>query len=175
MPQLHLDYQRSSRPFPRAGVALLVLALLTLPVIGLYYSRLTERLSGWEDSLEQMERNSKRLQRQAQPPSGDIAQEWGLVQGVTRQTTLPWEELFRAIERAVDKNVALLGVAPDPARQEVKIHGEARDYSAMLAFIRHLEQQPEFGSVYLQSHQLELDDPEKPMSFALLAKWRAQR
>jgi Tfp pilus assembly protein PilN len=174
MPQLHLDYQRSARPFPKAGVTLLVLGLLTLPLVGLYYTRLTERLSGWEANLEQIERSSKRLLHQVQQ-GGDVAQELGQIQDVMHQLDVPWESLFLAIERSAGSDVALLGLDPDLGRHEVKITGEARDYSAMLDFIRHLEQQPELGSVYLQSHQLELDDPEKPMSFALLAQWKVQR
>ncbi|WP_152555742.1 PilN domain-containing protein [Ferriphaselus sp. R-1] len=174
MPRLHLDYQHSARPFPRLGVAVLALSLLALPLVGMYYSHLSERLSGWEDSLEQLERSSKRLLHQVQR-GGDTTLELDQLHEVTRLTAVPWDALFLAVERTVEDDIALLGLDPDPARHEVKIHGEARNYAAMLDFIHRLEQQPEFGGVYLQSHQLELDDPERPMSFALLAQWKGAR
>lgn len=48
---------------------------------------------------------------------------------------------------------------------------EARNIAAMLNYIKRLEQRHEFGSVYLQSHQIQEQDPDKPVRFSLFAVW----
>jgi hypothetical protein len=90
---------------------------------------------------------------------------------VVRQLTLPWEQLFEAVESAGSKHIALLALEPDTEKKLVKINGEARDLAVLLNYITRLEKQEVFGPVYLQSHQVQ-QGSETSVRFSLLAVWR---
>jgi len=84
---------------------------------------------------------------------------------------LPWDTLFAALESADQTDVALLAVAPEPLRQQVKIHAEARSFDAMLAFQRHLQLNTGLTQVVLTDHTVVKDVAEKPVRFHLVANW----
>jgi hypothetical protein len=171
MTALWLDYQQD-RPLHWAGPLLLALALLASLLTVAYYLQLNEKANGWEERLERIERGHG---LGAADRTGEaLAQEVQRANEVLRQLTLPWEELFRTLESVAGKQVALLALEPDLEKQQVKISGEARDMAALLSYIARLEEQPVFGTVYLQSHQLQLRDPDRPVRFALLAVWRGR-
>lgn len=174
MQVLHLDYQRSSQ-FPLAGSVLLALALAGLVVIGTYYRNLSDRAAGLEAKVEQVERLAHRG-RTGGKIDGRVADgfkdEMMHANQVLRQLSFPWGKLFNAVESSGSKDVSLLALDPDLEKGVVRISGEARNFSAMLDYISRLEEQDAIGTVYLQSHQVQQKDPEKPVRFALLAVWR---
>lgn len=173
MATLWLDYQQD-RPFHWAGPVLLALALAALSGTVVYYIELNDKAAAWEEKLERIERGHGSPSA-GRPVAGEqLAQEVQRANEVLRQLTLPWEELFRTVEAVAGKNVALLALEPDLEKQVVKIGGEARDMVALLNYITRLEEQEVFGTVYLQSHQIQLRDPDKPVRFALLAVWRGK-
>jgi hypothetical protein len=172
---LHLDYQQD---LPRrwAGPAMLALTLGGLILAGAYYIELDGTAAGWEGKLEQMER---RLGMPAHGGRGsgeakDMVLEVNRANEVLRQLTLPWDTLFQAVESAAGKDVALLAMEPDTEKHQVKISGEAKDFAAVLNYVTHLEEQAVFGPVYLQGHQVQQEDPDKPVRFSLLAEWRGK-
>jgi hypothetical protein len=87
---------------------------------------------------------------------------------------LPWDTLFTALEAAEGKDVALIAIAPDAQRRQVKIHAEARNLDAMLAFQRQLQQNPALAQVALLDHTVMKDMPFTPVRFHLLAQWGVQ-
>jgi len=170
MNRLRLDYQRSMKPFPLAGTILLLVAIAILILSGDYYYNLTIKTAGWEDSLKKFEQTSGRQVNDTdQGRRGE-----GVKQAyeVLRQLTVPWENLFQAVESSTDQEIALLGMEPDTEKHVVNISCEAKNVAAMLNFIKRLETRQEFGSVYLQSHQIQEHDPERPVRFSLIAFWR---
>jgi hypothetical protein len=169
---LWLDYQQD-RPFHWAGPLLLVAALAALMLTVAYYLELNEKVLSWEEKLEQMERgHGVHASRAGASEGEERAQEVRRANEVLRHLTLPWEQLFQAVETAGGRNVALLALEPDMEKQVVKISGEAKDMAAVLNYITRLEEQGAFGGVYLQSHQVQQRDPDRPVRFALLAVWR---
>lgn len=176
MSALNLDYQQNP-PLRWVGTALLVLMLLALLLAVAYYVDLSGKAVSWEDRLEQVERRQGRaLQggRTGGSEVGDMALEVKRANEVLRQLTLPWEELFRAVESASGKEVALLAMEPNTEKHVVKISGEAKNFVALLNYITQMENQDVFGTVYLQSHQVQQQDPDKPVRFSLLAVWRGK-
>lgn len=166
---LRLDYQRSMKPFPVAGAILLALAIVALALTGQHYYRLTAQMSDWQASLGKFGRQAQvKPQRRDMP---QMMQEIRHANEILRQLSLPWEKLFRAVEASVNKEVTLLGMEPDVEKHIVRISCEAKDIAAMLDYIRRLERRQEFGSIYLQSHQVQEQDPEKPVRFSLVAAW----
>ena len=173
MTRLRLDYQRRMTPFPVAGGVLLATALAISILAASYYYRLMVRTADWEASLKKFEQASGR------PATGSYQGMRGGVQDikqateVLRQLTLPWEDLFHAVESSTDREITLLGLEPDMEKHVVNISCEAKNIAAMLNFTKRLEGQHEFASVYLQSHQIQEYDPDRPVRFSLVAFWRS--
>ena len=175
MRALHLDYQRDYRPFPTLGVFLLVCASLAVFLTARQYLGFTERLARWEERADAVERiaRKKELVLKTSPQNKEqTVREVNRANEILRRITLPWNELFGAVEAVMSKDVALLDMEPDADKQLLKIVGEAKDIPAMFDFIRSLEGKEMFRSVILQSHQVQLQDPQRPIRFSLLADWR---
>ena len=172
MATLWLDYQQD-RPSYWAGPMLLALALVALTLTVVYYLELNDKAASWEEQLERIERGHG-LRATGRPGGNEgeeLAQEVKRANEVLFQLTLPWEELFHAVESVAGKKIALLELEPDMEKHVVKISGEAKDLVALLNYITQLEEQEVFGTVYLQSHQVQQRDPDKPVRFVLLAAW----
>lgn len=174
MSALRLDYQQS-RPFPWGGAILLALALGVLLMSVAWYRELESQAAGWEAKAARLEVPARRQApdvRIGGRAAETLALEVKQANEVLRQLSLPWEGLFQAVEMSGDKDVALLALEPDSANRSVKISGEAKNMAALLSYIQRLEQRAVFGTVYLQNHQVQQQDPDKPVRFALLAAWR---
>jgi Tfp pilus assembly protein PilN len=134
------------------------------------------RLVGAQDELERLQRNAAgpRVVKMApkQPVNEATRREFDAARRILQELTLPWEPLFRAIESSLDKQTALLAIEPDAGKGMVRITGEARDYLAILAFMRRLEQAGALVAVHLLNHQIREDVAERPYQFILAASWR---
>jgi len=169
---IRLDYQSSQKPFPWAGVVLLVTALLSLALSGAFYRSTLEQIGYWESRSGLAERAAGRQMGGTQREMADMALEIKHANEVLNQITLPWDRLFQAVEWSSGKDVALLTIEPDAEKNEVKISGEAKNIAALLGYIKHLAEQDVFSNVYLQSHQVQQHNPEKPVRFALVVTWK---
>ncbi len=86
------------------------------------------------------------------------------------ELALPWEALFRALERSRSEDVQLLSVDPDAKRHRVRLSAEATEADAMLAYIRQLDQQPMLRKVLLLQHERG-DASEGKLRFTIEAEW----
>lgn len=172
---LRLDYQRRQKLLPYGGIAVLVVALAVLAALGARYYWLGER-------GDQLAARARAMQ----PPTPEsaagrggradkgmaaLALEVRQANQVLRELDVPWDALFLAVEAAGDKDVTLLSMEPDVEKQEAKIVGEAKNMTAVLNYLRQLGKQPVLHDINLQHHQIEQQDPEKPVRFTLLARW----
>lgn len=173
MTGLWLDYQQQ-RPVQWLGPLLLALAATAATFSGAYWLELNDRAAALERKLEMIEHGHGIRFAGGQRGQQTLAQEVARANEVLHQLTLPWQELLLAVEAAGGRNVTLLSLEPDMERREVKIGGEARDMMVLLNYISQLEQQQVFGQVMLQSHQVQLREPERPVRFALLAVWKGK-
>lgn len=175
MAPLCLDHQRGPGAPSWRGTALLVLAVVAGMLTAIHYAALSRKADQWEARTEQMK---LALSRQSPPGSGggpaaaDFALEVSQAKSIVQELTLPWGRLFQAIESSGSKDVTLLALEPAPERAVVKIGGEAKNMPALLDYMRRLQDCDAFSAVYLQSHQVQLQDAQKPVRFVLLAKWR---
>jgi hypothetical protein len=179
MTPLRLDYQRSMQPFPWAGAVLLALALSVLTLAYVRYMDLTREAASLEEQA------GYAMVRHKQPPTAGVATnkrgtenmdlEIRHANEVLQQISLPWGRLFQAIESSSGKQVALLSMEPDAEKYVVKLSGEAKNITAVLNYVKRLSAQEVFSSVYLQSHQIQQQDQDKPVRFALLATWKVSQ
>lgn len=179
MQTIHLDYQRVYRPFPTVGLILLLVALAIGVQMGRQYEYLTRVLDGWETMEARVGRLARqhdiRIGERGDPDAEQKAREVTKANEVLRRITLPWDELFAAVESAAPGEVALLTMEPDAELRVLKISGEAKHFAAMLDYIRLLEGRPMFHTVTLSNHQVQVADPQRPVRFSLVAAWRESR
>lgn len=170
---IQLDYQRTARRTPWLGAMLLMVATAPLAVMLGQLQELEDEAQVWQTKAKTYERTLSRraAANSTASPSKELMREIELANDVVRQLTVPWGQLFESMESCNCKDVALLAVDPDGKKATVKISAEARTLGAMLDYVRHLEQQPAFTEVFLQSHQVQQQDPDRPVRFLLLATW----
>jgi Tfp pilus assembly protein PilN len=178
MQLVHLDYEKKYRLLPALGIFLLIVALGAGVQAARHYEYLSGILAGWEA----LEARVERVARQHDVSLGDKnqnteqrAREVVSANEVLRRITLPWDDLFGAVESAAPGEVALLAMEPDPEKQVLKISGEAKNVPAMLEYIRMLESRAMFRSVTLHNHQVQVQDPQRPLRFAVVVAWREAR
>ncbi len=173
MSELRLDYQ-NNLPFPKAGVVLLGLTIVALLLTGVYYYKLSDRVISSEAKPGFQERAVQRATSGRSTASGavELAQEVKNANDALRHLSVPWDALFRAVEASGGNKVTLLALEPDIEKREVKIKGEAKNFRSLMNYITQLQGHDIFGSVYLQNHDVQLEDPDKPVRFSILAAWR---
>lgn len=169
MRALKLDYRRKS-PWPRmAGWAGLLLACLALVGQGWQYRQLALAIETGEAELARF--GSYHTAGDLRPDKR-LEAEMGDARAVLIQLDVPWDELFDAVETSTRGEVALLGIEPEPKQEQVRIIGEAKDYPAVLDYVRRLEESAPLKSVYLQNHEVQAQDQERPVHFVLGATWK---
>jgi Tfp pilus assembly protein PilN len=173
MHALRLDYQRSNKPVPWLGLGVLLAALAALALMGGYYRTLNQRIDFWESKVDRIERLSSHRAPASRPLDEQAVRarmlEVKQANQVLRQLSLPWNALFNAVETSGGQSIALLSMESDMQKGTLKISGEAKDLNALLTYVRKLSTREVFSGVFLQNHQIQQTDPEKPLRFSLLA------
>jgi Tfp pilus assembly protein PilN len=105
----------------------------------------------------------------------DLAPQLQLAAEVIEQLAFPWNELFKALESSDNDEVVLISIQPDVKAGTISINAEARDWAAMLSYVRELSKEKFFSDVHLVSHQIDQTDPQKPISFVLACAWIIDR
>ena len=176
MRALELDFHREDSRARWAGSALLAVGLAGALAAAAQYRHVAAELAQAE---AQVHESGIAAKRKATPhPRGDL-QKVGLelkhANEILLRLKLPWNDLFASVESGSMPNVALLAIESDTDKGRVKISGEARDLAAVLDYLRFLGTQPTLAEVYLQSHQVQQQDPQRPVRFVLSADWTARR
>lgn len=99
----------------------------------------------------------------------DYAAQLAQARGIAKQLTLPWGDLFEAVESAATTKVALVALQPDADQEVVRITAETKDLDDALAFVRRLQETRRLNGVYLASHQVQAQDPRHPVRFVVMA------
>lgn len=172
MRPLELDFQ------PRRRSALVWTLLAAGLVLGLLVACASLWLGSRSQVQEQLLRHSERRLgggEAAAPlsPAESRAQQAALAEmkRVSAQLRRPWEQLFAMLEALPREDIALLSLAPDARKGQIRITAEARDLEAMLAFHKQLEASADLSDVSLVSHEVKTKQAERPILFNLLATW----
>jgi len=192
MNRLDLDFApRSARYWwARAGVALraaLAGALLTLAaglwwVMALHTERLELQAALARTAPVMTQAMQERAAQSAKgAPAQDVVQTKAMNQALLALNR-PWSALWDALERvssAPGVQVAILEMRPDAAAsaqepgagEGLRLLAESKDSAHMLGFMRQLRAEPFFVSAVLTSHQVNAQDPNKPLRFEVNLRW----
>jgi hypothetical protein len=166
---LEIDYLAAPRRTPWAGVLLLAASVAA----GAY---LAGRYHDARLALVRLEAESGLLLPERRPvralPRERLEAETKAAEAVVRELTVRWGTLIATLEAASARDVALLQLQPDADQRRLKLTAEARDRDSMFAYLKRLEAAPALAEVHLVSHQVQNDNPQRPIQFSLQAALR---
>jgi hypothetical protein len=111
--------------------------------------------------------------RPARPvPQARLEEETKSAEAVVRELTLPWAALLRSLEEAATRDVAVLQLQPDAQLRVLKLTAEARSQEAMFRYLQRLAAAKNLADAHLVSHQVQRDDPQRPIQFSVQASLR---
>lgn len=161
---------------PRLGW--LALWVLVCVVFGLVAANLGLGKRQWEIELLRAQ-SQARTQAQARTAAPAVARppvpdaQAAAVNAAVLQLNLPWRALHDAVQAGTPASVALLALEPDARRHSVRITAEAKSSDDMIAYVEQLQKQEWFSTVVLARHEINEQDPNRPIRFQLDAQWRA--
>ncbi|MBI5908641.1 MAG: hypothetical protein HY848_01600 [Betaproteobacteria bacterium] len=166
--RLQLDFIAPPRRPRWLGYALLAVSLVIAADLVVRYTEARlglERIEAGRDLL-----NVER--RQPPPiPREKLDEQIKNVELIVRQLALPWATLIHTLEDAATKDVAILQLQPDAQQRLLRVTAEARHQEAMLEYLRQLAGAKALLNVHLVSHQVQLDDPQRPIQFSVQASF----
>jgi len=161
--KLDLDFCRTRRGSPWLGRLLLAVAAFCLVDAGTSY----------QSARQALKENEARLAKRAPASRAPKAspQEVAAARETVQRLSLPWDELFMALESAASERVALAAIEPDVRSGTVKISGDGKDYLAALSYVANLSRSEGLEGVQLVRHEHKANDPNGAVSFAVSAAW----
>lgn len=161
---------------PRKAWALALLALGACVPAALYANAYFKEQRAYEAEL------AARNERVAAPRVVQVAlrapvatqAQAAAVNAAILQLNLPWRGLHDAVKAATPPSVALLALEPDARRRTLRITAEARGSDEMLAYVERMQKLDWFAGVALTRHEINDQDPNRPIRFQIDAQWRPQ-
>lgn len=170
--RLELDFQAGPYRPAWPGAALLALALVLALGLWLGYRDVQRELATLQETTGLVAQDT-RAARPVNPARIDEQQK--SVHFAMRQLALPWVPLIESLEQATTPDVAVLVLQPDGLQGVLRLTAEARNREAMFDYLRRLDGSATLAEVHLVSHQLQLDNPQRPVQFAVQGVFRSWR
>ncbi|MEM5297753.1 PilN domain-containing protein [Burkholderia sp. JPY481] len=173
MPRLHIDFGRRRLQGAPAGMVLLCVASLLLLVSG---ERLwhaydeSDRVQAQQDAQRHRLFAESHSAKTPPTPATRLAENQSLA--VLRELTVPWQDLLSIVEDYPDHDVALIGIDQSPAQSQIRITAEAKNFDAMIAYLRYLQGSVLLREAVLNDHVIETNVPGTPVRFQITAVWR---
>jgi Tfp pilus assembly protein PilN len=173
MPSINIDFGGRRARLPLAGVVLLIAASLLLMMSGELLWRAYQDEARAQENFERTAQRDivkKRPQTVAPTPADTLARKQG--QAVMRELTAPWQNLLSIVEDYPAHDVALIGIDQNPAQSQIRITAEAKDFDAMIAYLKYLQSSALLREAVLNGHLIETNEPGTPVRFEITAVWR---
>ncbi len=91
---------------------------------------------------------------------------------VLSELTVPWQDLLAIVEGYRDHDVALIGIDQTPAQGQIRITAEAKDFDALIGYLKYLQESRLLREAVLNTHLIETTVPGVPVRFQVTAVWR---
>ncbi len=177
-PRLELDFARPQSQSRALGMAVIMLCVLVLTLMIWQSEQSEARVAALEAELASLGASrepSSRSEASTTVNGIDLDERIVKANRVIRQFSTPWDDVFSGIEKASGEHVALLSLESDPANAQVHVGAEARNFRKMLEYLERLRQDGRLSPAVLQSHQVMVDDPTKPVRFTFTASWTSAK
>jgi len=141
---------------------------------------LSSAIVGHGRAVRDHERRLARVETRAAPPAAAPAParppvpeaQAAAVNAAVAQLNLPWRALRDAVQSATPASIALLALEPDAKKSTVRITAEAKNSDDMIAYVEALQHIEWFTTVLLARHEINEQDPNRPIRFQIDAQWR---
>jgi Tfp pilus assembly protein PilN len=117
-------------------------------------------------------KDAEEARRQRAPQVAIPEQQAKAVNAAIAKLNLPWRDLFDAIESATPPSIAVVSLEPDASKRAIRGTAEAATSDSMVAYIDGLKHQALFIDVVLTRHEINTQDPNKPLRFQFEAEWK---
>jgi len=171
---LELDHLRKAPRPARLSWLLLAIALAFAADIARSYVKARFEVDARTARLARL--SSANTARESAGASRPLSQEeFAAAQDTILRLSMPWDNVFRALEAARSDDVALLSIEPDAGSGSLSITGEAKSYPAALSYVAWLAHEKTLKNVRLARHEIVKGDPRRPLAFTLAADWKDKR
>jgi Tfp pilus assembly protein PilN len=160
---------------PRATWSLLIVALaLVGPLlsVGAQYRSLRRMEAQQQAQAAQAQARAAVRAPVAAPVRAVPPAQAGAVNASVQQLNVPWRGLHDAVQAATPATIALLALEPDAKKSSVRITAEAKTSDDMIAYVEQLQRVEWFSAVLLARHEINEQDPNRPIRFQVDAQWR---
>lgn len=170
MRRLHLDFV--ARETVPAGAWIALAAALACAAASVFAAM---RLA---DGVERAESENARVRARVERPvasktpreSQALNEEVRRARLISQQLAFPWGNLLDAIESAATKQTALLALQPDVPQGVIRVTAEAKELNDAIEYVRRLSASPALRNVHLSGHQVQAQDPQRPVKFIATAQ-----
>lgn len=175
MRPLTLDYS-SKRKLGLKGVAVCVLASLWMGYALDQYVALNHKEAELHAKVKKLQHSLRHAADAEAASAIKTSDDSEIIRAnkTINRLTVPWESLFQAVEAANFIDAALLAIQPELDKQLLVLTAEAKDLPSMLEYIRRLSGESVLVKAELVSHQVQQQDPQKPVRFVVHAGWAAR-
>ena len=157
MVRLDIDFVRERRGAAWAGPLLFAIAVAVAADTGWSYLRLRDALGEDQARLAAQPRAARKV----------ASEELAAARDTVQRLSLPWTQLFGALESAASPQVALLAIEPDPRSGKVTISGDSKDYLAALTYVLNLRRAEGLADVEMVRHEQKAGE----VAFSVSATW----
>lgn len=172
MTKIDLDYERKPALYRWLGAILLALGVAAFSATLSIFASLNTEVAALELQTSAAGRRlPKAPSSRDEVKSRQVAAEIKRANQIVDQLSFPWGALFGALETAVSDEVALLLLQPDPQKNTMRITAEAKTYDDMIRYLDRLGEQRSLHNVHLASHEIMVQDPNRPVRFTVVANW----
>ncbi|HEY0563308.1 MAG TPA: PilN domain-containing protein [Methylophilus sp.] len=150
------------------GLVFLLGGLLLAGLVALHYQTQLSALQQAQAALTQAQPKTAQAQATASPVADEELQQ---ARAVADELMLPWPSLLNALEQVEQQHIALLGITPNKKKRQLQLTGQAKNMQSALYYIEQLEASSMLSQVYLQKHDVDINDAFQPVNFTIMASW----
>jgi Tfp pilus assembly protein PilN len=133
---------------------------------------LQAEIDALQTDTEQLHERLRPTHQRATPPDAETLRQLTRANALIDELSVPWRELFRAVESADTRGMNLLALAPNTQDHSLRLSGEAHSLAEIHRYVDRLAAQPMLSGVHLMSYDTVDREGTKVITFGLAARWR---
>lgn len=170
MKPIAIDFARPNHQ-TKSGWGLLITGLMMLVASLAVYQLIASKVATLETTQAALAKQlaAKTAAMVTVPVNPVTLKRWTAAQ---TELSMPWENLFGALEQSRMDEVALLSVEPNPNTRTMRVAAATKEYESVLTYVERLSNRDLFENVVLVSHQTDPTDSNMPIRFVVEAQWK---